>query len=236
MRLFLITEDRSKHAVEVVQSIARATLLLVNEDADLRRRELSWAKLEETMWPAASPSAWATRGRQQEALRDLVNRVAEEVVAERPTFVVWHFDGDARWSSGERANEERFRAVIETRVRRVVVQRGYGEGSLERLLTMVPYYSIESWLYRNVRKLRQQGLTEGDRQTVADWMAAGPGALDDVVQVKSEQSVRDRRNLHLAKGWPSVKVKDDSPSYRRTVRLWQANEQLREALGSLVWT
>ena len=230
MRVFLITEDAARGAHDVVRRLCRATLSLVDEDADLQ--QIEWVQLPSVLRPAASPSAWATRGDQQENLRDLVARVAEELLRGQHVFVVWHFDGDQPWSTGRRDNEERFEAVIRRRVRHHLSSTSML--ALERLLTLVPYYSIEAWLFQNSAKLRDE-LPEADQLTVARWQES-PHILDDLLKVKDCLGVRDRRNAELARGWPARQVYGVGRSFAAVVERWRASEHLARSLRGITWS
>lgn len=182
------------------------------------------------------------KGRKMRELVDLRRTIATKLLEDEggvPGFVVFHFDGDRRWSErihGE--NEALFEERIGEPVRQLVRDRlacsdraGELADRMLRLITWVPFYSIESWLYRHRDGVRALccGKVEHDNM-LRSWEET-PSALDEVLEPKEALScVKDKHNVDLAKGFPAEAALRDSPSYEATVARMLESRELSSAL------
>jgi hypothetical protein len=213
----------------VLERLVRAALRLIDESVP--HDAVRFEAIPKSHHAVLRPSRWSDRA-EERRLRDLVRFVAERLSSGTPTFVVWHFDGDVPWSQRvESVNVRRFEEVIQTRVRRILstTQRPVG---IDHLLRMVPFYSVEAWLFQNFRKLERMELDGSDRARVSAWRERREG-LDEISKVKESLSIRDRRNAELAKGWPAADVEAVGASFAATMRDWRANRALTQALADL---
>ena len=121
-------------------------------------------------------------------------------------FVFFHVDGDRRWS--ERASSEhaaKFDGIVRTRVRNVLRAKGVAPAKVDalmgRLFAVMPYYSIESWLFQNTRTAIELCRTHHDGRDVErlEAWALDRRAFDEIDKPKESLCLRDQHNLALAR-------------------------------------
>ncbi len=102
---------------------------------------------------------------------------------------------------------------------------------LHRLMTWVPFYSIEAWLFRHIDGVRALCCgAAGHHETIEEWRRA-PSVLDDVLQPKEALScIKDKHNTALAKGFRADETLHVSPSYEATVTRMLESKDLLAAL------
>lgn len=158
-----------------------------------------------------------------------------------------HFDGDVPWSRrDEHETTNRFadeKQRVKERVRHAAHVLGcedeaaWVEARMNKLILMVPYYSIEAWLFQNFRVLRGLVGAEGtadDCQRLEEWEAA-PSVLEEIRKVKEELSFGSRHNLDLSQSFPAALVDAVGKSFTAFVNSLRGHEALREALAATHW-
>ncbi|MFO0561190.1 MAG: hypothetical protein U0269_24445 [Polyangiales bacterium] len=257
IEFLLLTEDSSKGGERVQQRIVRLLLRAMDGQADTSR--VSFAQmpagaardvLRGNRWREQPPSAPIDEG-----LRLLINRIASHLESSR-RFCSFHYDGDAAWRSRESSTADRtFDEVIVQTLRRRLGQRRVAdnltdeqraqriEAALARLLPMVPYYSIEAWLYQNTDELRVACEGRSAEKNVVDqclarcdeW-AADRSLLDEVVMVKQSVCVKDTANDRLAETMSNAvfnEVLAANQSLAATRDRWLQSESLRANLEAI---
>lgn len=103
-------------------------------------------------------------------------------------------------------------------------------------LRVVPYYSIESWLYLNHQAAQRLVGTGQAPATALEWLESNrdsDGGYDTVDKPKASCPLGDRWNLELAgPGWPREEASSRSPSFRSVIEEWGANASLVALLRS----
>ncbi len=111
------------------------------------------------------------------------------------------------------------------------------EDKLRRLLLIVPFYSIESWLYQNTaeaEKIYQEHYLGPDKDLdlLSQW-GADRGLLDEVDQPKERLRIRDKYNLRLAtQHYPVQAVKNAGKSFCHTIEVMRGCDELAGALAA----
>lgn len=157
---------------------------------------------------AANPNGWATAKNQVDGDRlrkDLIAEIATRVL--RGQRVVFHYDGDRPWS--RRSESERADA-FDRHWRVAVRQAGHSrqrpdiDGAVDRLVEMVPHYSIEAWLYAAAQKCRDVLGTHFKSEDAAPsvvrlqaWID-DPASLDEAVKPKDALCLSNGHNDTLA--------------------------------------
>lgn len=182
------------------------------------------------------------KGRRMKELVDLRRTIATKLLEDEggvPGFVVFHFDGDRRWSERHTCeNEALFEERIQGPVRQLVrdtLARSERDGELPyrmlRLITWVPFYSIEAWLFRHTAAVRALCCGKGEHDEMLSAWEKDPSALDEVLEPKDALNcIRDKHNQDLAKGFPAESALRDSPSYEATVARMLESRDLTAAL------
>nr|AGC71835.1 hypothetical protein [uncultured bacterium A1Q1_fos_1807] len=235
----ILTEDSGQDAYEVVHSLFRSMLKLI--DAQLPLYDRSRISIQ----PSTDPERQAMRGNIWQAhksreARILIQRYIERQVRRHDAigFVIIHVDGDRPYHQSkagtESHNQQRLENDIISKVRISLQDQ---PSLLERIMIIVPFYSIESWLYQNTREaLRLLDLHyrshDGDRRQFQHWQN-NRHELDEVSRPKELVSIHARFNRELAcQNFPAQQVYDVEKSFHKSVERLRACRALIAALES----
>ena len=165
LSILVLTEDGSSDAFDVVRALVKKMLLLVDEHAQTHRVQIDPANdgakraMRGNLWKSSRPADHKHKV-------DLTRAIATQLLqANNAGFVVFHVDGDRRWSEhGSSENLAKFDAY-RTSIQRTIDELAFRQrpvnpdtasrrkaAAIGRLLLLVPFYSIESWLYQNVEE------------------------------------------------------------------------------------
>lgn len=201
--VLLLTEDSARDALETVKAIVhRAFGLLVD---GYQSHRVAFEPPQAVLLNVLRANRWK-EFRKDERLRnaylDLLRTIATTLL-QHNGFVVFHFDGDRRWSECETSeNAAKFERLIRLPVQQILVSKVADPAvPLARLFVLVPFYSIEAWLYQNTRRaiaLCRAHHGGADVARFEEW-SVHPEALDEVVQVKTTTCLGAEHNLVLAR-------------------------------------
>ena len=139
------------------------------------------------------------------------------------TAVFFHFDGDVPWSKRTESTTRRdFEQTIVSTVRQILAQPPRGvavarspeevDACLSRLVLVVPFYSIEAWVYQNTDRILEfckkkcRSRHDTHRKEITRW-AANPDILDELVKPKEKCCLRSTKNHELVDDnfpWPKL--------------------------------
>lgn len=188
----------------------------------------------------------------QKPLRDLQRTIATKLL-EEGGFVALHFDGDSRWSERGKLgsdNEQKFHDVLCVRVEQAAVGRQPLPGAsavaasvdeaarltaMTKLLALVPFYSVESWLYQDTEEVvalcfRRHRGAHNDSEGWREYRFAP----DEFRKPKDLLCLGDGDNLLLARALSAELLYERSPSFRETTDRVSGCEPLRSAFQGLV--
>jgi hypothetical protein len=228
LRFVLLTEDTGKDADGVLRVVFRSALRLVEPDLDSRSIHLDPPEDEaRAIRAVVRPDAW--RGRSPGA-RDRFILLAKYVATKlmlADTFVVFHFDGDCPWQrAGTSSNVANFERILTNGVKHAfnsIDRERELEERMTRLLRVVPFYSMEAWLYQSTgaaAAICREGPCGGVHVARYEAWATDRGALDEIEQVKDRedlQCLKDRHNARLARDFPYEAVYAANKSFAHTV-------------------
>jgi hypothetical protein len=224
----VLTEDAAKDAYDTVRALAREMLKLLVPSVQTDR--ISFKPLEdENARRAMHANLWkSTRPLDQPSIRLLIRTIVTELLKQNG-FVLYHIDGDRPWaehalSDNVRQFHERMIPPIKAALRHELGKQQVSESTqaerLKRLRLLVPFYSIEAWLYQNTREAIRLCVEEGCGQCspkLEAWRQSR-ASLDEVPQPKETLCLRDRHNEHLARsGFPSIEVFEAGASFSHAV-------------------
>lgn len=203
---------------------------LSNPDARHIAHGNLWKSKERRDWP-----------KQIAFIRELATKLSQ---GER-SFVICHIDGDRTWEASKGGticdHVEPFLRFIKERICNVISVRPNAKNTLlaleeafnTRLLLVIPFYSIESWLYQNTTfgvelcNKHYQGrgadkfkIWEGDAQL-----------LDEEIAPKDIIHFGSKHNRALAEnGFPTVRVYNANKSFAKTVNSFLMCDKFMAAL------
>lgn len=249
LSVLLLSEDRSTGAFEVLRSLAKELLKQVDEHVHTHRvtfeplrEEQALHALHGNIWKSTSP-----RDRAKQVA--LFRSIATQLLLENG-WVLFHFDGDRPWADRESSeNTRKFKEIVLKNVLLLVEQTLQGQTPgqreaqranaerarerLRRLKVVVPFYSIEAWLYQNTRealRLCEEHHGGRDEERFHQW-AADRAALDEEVKPKEQVCLRDKHNPALAsRSFPAREVHAVGKSFAAVVLALSEDAELCEAL------
>jgi hypothetical protein len=225
----LYSEDRADAKRKTLEQIVRGMLRLVEEHVKTNHIDFK---------PVASDipgSYWMQKkdetGAQQKR-RDLLRAVATELLLGRVMF--FHVDGDRTWAESKLApvwgELERFRHDLPNAAANAKIGR-LDEGTIkEAFIAVVPFYSIESWIYACTEQLCTRTSDPKELERIAEW-AADLGKLDEVPKIKLALSIQDRCNHELAPHVPAAALHAAGKSYADTVERVRESKRIQGGLA-----
>ncbi len=246
--LLLLTEDSGAKAFETFRSLAKELLKQVDEYVQTHkisfepvRNELALQSLHANVWKS-------TKARDRQKRVELIRTLATQVMLE-DGWVLFHFDGDRVWADREPSeNVEKFQKLVREGVRELVVlrlseQRSgstpqeielHARARLARLKTVVPFYSIEAWLFQNTReaiRLCEEHYNGRDVERFQAW-AQNRTELDEVLKPKEAVRLGAGHNLELASnGFPARDVRAAGKSFAAVIAALSEDAELHAALA-----
>ncbi|WP_084736912.1 hypothetical protein [Cystobacter ferrugineus] len=223
LSVLVLTEDSGADAYDTVRALVKEMLKLLvpavwTHRIDFKPLEDERARLamRGTTWQSTNPL-------DEPARRLLIRSIITEIL--KPNgFVLYHIDGDVPWSQRKSsANVREFLArmipPIEAGVRSQLPAEA--ETRMKRLRLLVPFYSIEAWLYQHTREATRLCSEEGCgrcHSQLTDW-EKNRASLDEVTQPKETTlCLKDKHNARLASsGFPARDVYEAEASFARTV-------------------
>jgi hypothetical protein len=255
LSVLVLTEDSSPSAHDTLVPLARKLLQFV--DRHTRSNHVYFEPAEREAALAVRANLWrsweAPHPTNERSIRILRRTLATKVLEDDvPGYVLFHFDGDCSWSDRESYENARrleafekfvegLRSIIEEHVAKHCLPFDAVEidRRLRRVCAVVPFYSIESWLYQNTKRACE--LCEercGKHVALIEEWRHRRSFLDDIVKPKKQLCFGSDENLELAKSF-THELADElyqlGQSFHASVERLQSCPGLREALHA-TWT
>lgn len=248
LSVLLLTEDSGDWAFETFRSLAKELLKQVDEHVQTHKISFEPVRNKQAL-QSLHANVWkSTKARDRQKRVELVRTLATQVMLE-DGWVLFHFDGDRPWTAREPSeNVEQFKKLVREEVKQLVVlklseqRKGSSPQELElhararmaRLKTVVPFYSIEAWLFQNTREaIRLCEVHHGGRdvEKFQAW-AQDRTALDEVLKPKEAVRLGAAHNLDLASnGFPARDVRAAGKSFAAVVDALSQDAELHAALA-----
>ena len=236
--LLLLTEDSGRDAHATHEALVRSMLRLIAPDHDARAIAIEPAN--DAQRDAMRGNIWdSTKADDRPRKIALVRSIATRLCESNLHVVLFHYDGDRRWNDRDTcARHATFEKHIVTPVARLIVNRTDEQRSraLARLITIVPFYSVEAWLYQNTAvalRLCEKHHGAQHAATFTQW-ATDRGALDEEHKPKDAACLSDKFNLALAtEHFPAKKVVAVGKSFHAAVERLRGSADLVGLLAAL---
>lgn len=219
--ILLVSEDSADDAIPVLKAIVKKMIYLIDGNFKESSRTFEPLASQEAryishghLWKSKDKRDWP---KQIAFIRALATKLAEG----ETSFIFFHVDGDRAWETSENGtvcdHVEPFRRFIAERVSHVVSVRPNSQNTAEafkeafhaRTLFIIPFYSIESWLYQNTAmglELSKKHYQGRDATRFETW-AQNPALLDEEIKPKEIICFGSKHNRALAEsGFPSSKL------------------------------
>lgn len=235
--------DAGREKFEIVRIVVQRMLQLVV--AGVQTHRIEWRPANDRARLAMRGPMWKSTGGASHADQVELRRLIARTILEPRGYVLFHIDGDRPWSDRQTSeNVAKFDQLVALPVTRIVrdelLRRGLAADALDgevrrllqRLIRVTPFYSIEAWLYQNLRVLR--ALCEarcGRHLALLDAWSADRAQIDEVTKPKESLCVRDKHNLSLARDqFPAEEALAAERSYAETVWALVGLDELQRAL------
>jgi hypothetical protein len=250
LSVLLLTED--KGGFKTLHQMVKELLKQVDEHVRTHEKKITFEPVRSReVLEVVQANNWKSKGARYLRSRvDLITLIAIQL--ELPHgWVFFHFDGDRRWSARDSSEnrqkfEELIRGPVRLKIQERVVERKrelasrteevkrYAEERMSRLKMVVPFYSMEAWLFQNTReaiRLCEERYGGRDIGRFQAW-AEDRTALDEVPRPKEAVCLGAIHNLELAtQGFPAREVRAAGSSFAAVVEALTEDSELREALA-----
>ncbi|MCP3135915.1 hypothetical protein [Pyxidicoccus xibeiensis] len=254
LSVLLLTEDSGTEAFATFQKLAKELLKQVDAYVQTQQERLAFEPvrskealqaLHANVWKSDKP-----RDRQKQVA--LLGTLATQLMLENG-WALFHFDGDRSWANrASSENVAKFRERVWEKVRLLIRMKLEGRDTeagrpvvpdelderatrrMTRLKQIVPFYSIEAWLFQNTQealRLCHSHYQGRDAERFQQW-EQDRAALDEVLKPKEEVCLGAKHNLDLAsQGFPSREARSAGKSFEAVVQSLAQDEELRDALS-----
>ncbi|MFS8070928.1 MAG: hypothetical protein ACMG6S_31560 [Byssovorax sp.] len=237
--LLVLTEDGAATGHATIVAIVKRMLQLVVPDYQTHR--IGFEPKDERAQGAVQGTGWKDETPKHYAELNLALRTIATKLGREDGFVLFHIDGDRPWSRRDSSeNVAKFETIVVARVRQLLRGRPGGtpedaEARLRRLFPIVPFYSIEAWLFQHTEvavRLCRERHKGRDIGTFESWKRDRT-AIDEVVKPKDSVCLGSAHNLECAgSGYPAQEVFEAGRSYAICVERLRACVELNELLDA----
>lgn len=246
MRLYIFTEDSGGDGAKTVEQMVLHMLKCVDPEEHL---DTSACKMERVHLSSDRANrmilhANGWKSPKHKYLPELIRHLTDIILMPN-AFAFFHFDADCHWSSvheptgrvnlDESENWSKFEEVVIQKVITKIEGHKYSYANArravsEKLFRLIPFYSIESWLFQNIEHAQTLKIKDEDTNHFANW-DGDPCLIDDFLQPKKRISLCDAHNLALATtAYPVQKVYEARRSFWWSVKQMEGSWALRCAL------
>lgn len=207
LSLLVLSEDSGADAHATVLALVKKMLLLL--DPACATQKVAFEPANEEARKVMAGNGWRSEKAKDQHKNVLLARVIASKLLEEdvPGFVLFHVDGDVEWARREQGIncrkldefvEGHVMAALDNALRKQWAAleiamtdetiAAAAKTKLERFLRIVPYYSIEAWLYQNTTEAMRICKTHCGKHLdqMKNW-AEHPGQLDEIPKPKSKE-------------------------------------------------
>lgn len=223
--VLLLTEDTGDAAHAVLVAIVQRILFLIEPSLDVKR--LAFSRADQRARAAMGFNCYKSRAPRDHAKKLLLAQaiVNHLLGADGPSAVFVHVDGDRKWSDRDEPhsceNVRKFHDEILSRVRELLASRGKA-ARLDHVALLVPFWSIESWLFQNTDEALKICAESRPRYDSAishfERWHAEPHRLDEEAYPKRTICFEAKYNQRLAENrFPARRVRELGLSFADSV-------------------
>lgn len=240
--VLVLTEDSGKHAHDTIAALCKKMLQLVEPACQTQR--IAFEPAREDARRVVNANQWKSGKKHRDRVA-LVQTIATKL-GEQNGFVFFHVDGDCAWSQrGSTDSVEKFESLIVRAVRALLQDRDArrsppsgadADALLARLRLIMPFYSVEAWLYQNIDVAialchAHHGGKDADR--FARWKEHRH-ELDELPRPKDALCLQDKHNKELAeRAYPAQAVYEVGASFAAAVDSLRKCKALCQALRAI---
>lgn len=226
VNVLIITEDTGKGSFELFRNLINSILREII--TDFQSQLIEYVRIDARHSEVLSGNSWMQKRPRNKKLRDSIYRLKREIIQYllgKQAFVFWHIDGDMKWceftKKGSCLNLEKLNDFLAPITAELDTHRNNKAPNLpkDKILKLLPFYSVEAWLYQNSAALQKIN------EDTSDIKNRAPQELDEILMVKEFFKIKAKYNLELSKQFPYQKVYALGKSFHHTV------EELKRGCG-----
>ncbi|MGB1275270.1 MAG: hypothetical protein ACPG77_05920 [Nannocystaceae bacterium] len=241
LSILVLGEDSGKDAPKMLRKLVGTMLRLVEPQVQTQR--VRFSPVDPEAQAALRSNTWKSTKQRDRVHKVRLFRTVARKLAEQDGFVFWHVDGDTAWSQRVKSeNYKKFeslarqgvRGALQSPVRGPVPNEVQVIRQIKRLICIMPFYSIEAWLFQNtdvVRRLCRKYYQDRGLEQVLEWENQR-SLLDEIIKIKKQSGLpfADKHNLELSIGFPGEVVEDVGTSFQAVVNELRNCKELVAAL------
>ncbi len=232
LAILVLTEDTGGESVATFRALLRR---LVNFYDERGQPALEIRPGDRQTYPRVASNLWRAKNeRSYEEIRTLCRGIATALAL--GNVVLFHTDADSTWAAYDgrvtREFDEKIRRLTKYWLSDIETREGRAEGwadiRIQRLIHVVPTWSIEAWTYQATGKARELCRAEYGGRDVAkfDEWEFDRAALDEVEKPKDKICLKNRHNADLASAVPAADVVAVGKSFAHFVGSLRALSEL----------
>lgn len=233
--ILILTEDSGERSFDTLKALIEKMLFLV--DAAHVPTRVKYLPATSAARAGMRFNCWKSQNPRDHGKRVDLARAIATALSREDHVVIVHVDGDRPYSQSDYGNNadnlHDFRKLVET----VVIQHlGSARKLIERMVIVVPFYSIEAWLYQNFDEIQRickespNSRTTHDLELISSWQQDRT-LLDEVHAPKETLSLKDKYNHRLATArFPAKATYDVGKSYANAINALRGCQHLIELL------
>lgn len=226
VKVRIITEDNSKDALEVYTNLFKSILKNCTEGFDSRQVKIPDNE-SFSFADVAGGNNWRQKRPRDKGLSFRIKEFKREIASylmNKNSFILWHFDGDMKWSGSKNGTKcqtfQQFQKFIDP----ILEKTDTPDITKDRFLLLIPFYSIEAWLYQNKAVLKTISRTD-------DIQKISPEELDEIEKIKEKFTIKAKYNRDLSKQYPFNAVFKLGKSFYQSVLTIQNNSTFLETFA-----
>lgn len=253
LSVLLLPEDSGDDAFATFLNLMKELLKQVDPSVQTQPDKLAFEPVRnQQALRALQANIWKSEKQKDHGKQvELVRTLATQLMLENG-WAFFHFDGDRAWANRDSSeNESKFKTRVRERVQRLIQEelekRERQAGKVpaakdiearaarrtSRLKQVVPFYSIEAWLFQNTRvaiRLCQKHYSGRDVPLFQKWERERE-ALDEVLKPKEAVCLGSKHNRELASdSFPAREARAAGKSFDAAIQVLSQDAELCEAL------
>jgi hypothetical protein len=235
----VLTEDSENWGQLVLKRFAKQIVKLINPQCQTQL--IRFEPTPQAARTATMANKWRSRAQRDHMAIVSLRRFLATKLAQADSLVFFHFDADVTWARRDQClTREQFAVLIKPQIRLLLQGRGRSLDDvalcMQRLIEIVPHYSIEAWTYQNndalLRACRTHcGPQHPQHAALYETWATDPGCLDEIAMVKRQACVSNKKNLQLVEsGFPWDRLMQVRKSFFAVVAQAQSRNPVVEAI------
>ncbi len=204
LKIIIITEDAADDSFVTLKNIINS--ILKNNFSNFQTHIIDYEFPEKhkdimkaNLWTDKKPGNKITS----------FKRKLNSYINDTNTYVFWHFDGDKKWKDSKLGKSTK---ILDQFQKFVEPIKSRNKDLIDKIFLLVPFYSIESWLYQNDNALKKL-----DKKAVSEILEMDDSNLDEIFKIKENFKLGSEANFELSKNFPYQKAYDVKKSFHHSV-------------------